>query len=51
VIHRQPDPVVDLQDAFGTPPPPELLLPDGLHPSLAGQKTIVRALVETLSKP
>jgi lysophospholipase L1-like esterase len=29
---------------------PELLLPDGLHPSLAGQRTIAGALVEQLSK-
>jgi lysophospholipase L1-like esterase len=49
VVRRQPDPVVDLQSVFGLPPDPTLLLPDGLHPSLAGQKAIVRALVETLT--
>jgi lysophospholipase L1-like esterase len=40
---------VDLQAVFGLPPAPSLLLPDGLHPSLAGQKKIVRAVVETLA--
>jgi len=43
------DPLVDLWEAFGDPPEPELLLPDGLHPSLAGQKTIAAALVKQLS--
>jgi lysophospholipase L1-like esterase len=43
------EPVVNLQDLFGLPPDPELLLPDGLHPSLAGQKAIVRTVVETLT--
>jgi len=43
------DPVVDLWEAFGDPPNPEFLLPDGLHPSLAGQKAIAAALVERLS--
>jgi len=46
---RQGDPVVDLHAAFGDPPDPDLLLPDGLHPSLAGQKVIAKALVEKLS--
>ena len=43
------EPWVNLQDVFGLPPDPELLLPDGLHPSLAGQTAIVRAAVETLT--
>ncbi len=43
------DPLVDLWKAFGDPPEPEFLLPDGLHPSLAGQKAIAAALVEQLS--
>jgi len=43
------DLLVNLQDVFGLPPDPALLLPDGLHPSLAGQTEIVRAVVETLS--
>ena len=49
VVRRQPDPVVDLYALFGLPANPEWLLPDGLHPSLAGQKAIVSALVEQLS--
>ena len=48
-VRDQPDLVVDLWTAFGTPPDPGLLLPDGLHPSLAGQKTIVTALVDRLA--
>jgi lysophospholipase L1-like esterase len=43
------DPLVNLQEVFGLPPDPTLLLPDGLHPSLAGQTAIVRAVVETLA--
>jgi lysophospholipase L1-like esterase len=43
------EPLVNLQDLFGLPPDPALLLPDGLHPSLAGQTAIVRAVVETLA--
>ena len=42
------DPLVDLWEAFGDPAQPELLLPDGLHPSIAGQKAIAAALVERL---
>ncbi len=42
------DPLVDLWEAFGDPVEPELLLPDGLHASLAGQKTIAAALIERL---
>ena len=49
VVRRQPDAVVDLQAAFGQSPDPDLLLPDGLHPSLAGQTLIVRMLVEKLA--
>lgn len=40
------DTLVDLWEAFGDPPEPELLLPDGLHPSLAGQRSITAAFVE-----
>lgn len=43
------DPVVDLQQIFGIPANPDYLLDDGLHPSLAGQKAIVRAVVEKLA--
>jgi lysophospholipase L1-like esterase len=42
------DPLVDLWETFGEPAQPEFLLPDGLHPSLAGQKAIAAALVERL---
>lgn len=49
VVRRQPEPVVDLQPVFGVPPDPELLLPDGLHPSLAGHKAILAALVMALA--
>ena len=48
-VRGQADPVVDLQAVFGDAPDPSLLLPDGLHPSLAGQKVITRALLETLA--
>ncbi len=44
------DPLVDLWAAFGNPAKLELLLPDGLHPSLAGQKAIAVALVERLAR-
>ena len=43
------DPLIDLWEVFGTPADPEFLLPDGLHPSLVGQKAIAAALVERLS--
>jgi len=41
------DPVVDLQAVFD-PLDPDMLLVDGLHPSLLGQKAILRALLERL---
>jgi len=44
------DPLVDLWEAFGDPAEPHFLLPDGLHPSLAGQKAIAAALVERLGR-
>lgn len=49
VIRGRPEPVVDLQSLFGNPPAPELLGPDGLHPSLTGQQAIARAVVERLT--
>jgi lysophospholipase L1-like esterase len=48
VIKRMPDPVVDLQAVFGLPPDKSCLLDDGLHPSLEGQKAILRAVVDKL---
>jgi lysophospholipase L1-like esterase len=47
VLLSMPDPVVDLQAAF-EPLNPAWLLDDGLHPSLDGQKIILRAMVEKL---
>ena len=49
VAREGQDRLVNLQDVFGLPPDPTLLLPDGLHPSLAGQKAIARAAIETLT--
>lgn len=48
-VRRQPDPHVDLQPLFGTPANPAYLLSDGLHPNLAGQIVIARAVVERLA--
>ena len=48
-VRRMPEPVVDLQAAFGLPPDPALLLDDGLHPSLEGQKVILKSLVKLLA--
>lgn len=50
IIKIRQEPVVDLQEVFGHPPSPELLLDDGLHPSLTGHKQIVKALLNFLSK-
>ena len=44
------DPLVDLRKTFGNPANPDYLLPDGLHPSLEGQKAISAAVVERLSR-
>jgi acyl-CoA thioesterase-1 len=49
LIRRQPGVCVDLQPVFGLPANPALLMDDGLHPNLAGQKAIVKALVEQLT--
>jgi acyl-CoA thioesterase-1 len=43
------DMVVDLSDAFGSPPDAGLLSADGLHPTLAGQKAIARRFVQRLA--
>lgn len=43
------DVVVDLADAFGSPPDASLLSADGLHPTLAGQKAIARRFAERLA--
>lgn len=49
VVRRQPEPVIDVQAVFGRPAAADFLLPDGIHPSLAGHKAIVRALIERLT--
>lgn len=49
-VLNQPDPVVDLRDVLGRPARKELLLSDGLHPSLEGQKAILRRVVRALSQ-
>ena len=43
------EPVVDLTAVFGVPAAGDLQGPDGVHPSLAGQTAIARALVERLT--
>ena len=48
-IRKQEDRIVDIQAVFGLPADPELQGPDGVHPSLDGQKAIARALVGSLS--
>jgi len=49
IARAQPETTVDLYSLFGIPANPDWLLDDGLHPSLEGQKAIVRALVEELA--
>jgi lysophospholipase L1-like esterase len=48
LLRRQLDSVLDLQAIFGNPTPLDLMYSDGIHPSLAGQQAIVRALVKHL---
>jgi acyl-CoA thioesterase I len=48
-VRDQPEPVVDAQAALGDPAGSDLLGPDGLHATLAGQSAIARAVVETLA--
>jgi lysophospholipase L1-like esterase len=50
VLRDEPDPVVDLITLFGQPPAAGLLGEDGVHPTLAGQQAIARALVERLTE-
>ena len=50
LIRAQEETVVDTQAVFGLPADPELEGPDGVHPSLAGQKAIARAFVERLTE-
>ncbi|MGH2559237.1 MAG: SGNH/GDSL hydrolase family protein [Thermomicrobiales bacterium] len=48
-LRSQFDPVVDLQATFGVPANPEFVPTDGIHPSIAGHKAIVTAVVEHLT--
>jgi lysophospholipase L1-like esterase len=50
VLRDEPVPVVDLVTLFGQPPAARLLGDDGVHPTLAGQQAIARALVERLTE-
>jgi lysophospholipase L1-like esterase len=49
VIRQQEGLVIDLEPAFGSPLVAEYLEPDGLHPTLAGQREIARTLVAGLA--
>jgi len=49
-VRRRGGEVVDIHKIFGNPPNPDWLLADGLHPSLEGQKAIVKALVEHMAQ-
>lgn len=49
LIRGYPDPAIDLWPAFGEQADRALFLSDGLHPSLAGQVAIARALIRGLS--
>jgi acyl-CoA thioesterase I len=48
-VGRFDEPVVDVVAAFGVPSDDDLLGPDGVHPTLAGQTAIVTALVDHLT--
>ncbi|MQY05634.1 SGNH/GDSL hydrolase family protein [Actinomadura macrotermitis] len=48
-IRRRPEPVVDLAGAFRPGDDPLLLGPDGLHPTPAGQRAVLAALVRALA--
>ena len=49
LLRLKSEPIIDLQSTSGQPATQDLFLPDGVHPSLAGYKAIVKALVEGLS--
>lgn len=48
-MRGQSEIVIDLQNVFGVPVKWEWQGPDGVHPSLEGQKAIIKAVVERLS--
>jgi len=49
LVRRIPGAAVDAWAAFGSPPPGDLLLPDGLHPSLKGQMRIAAAVLRAFA--
>jgi acyl-CoA thioesterase-1 len=49
-VHELGDPVVDVRELFGDPPGAGLLMDDGVHPSLAGQRAIAAALIGVLGQ-
>lgn len=49
-LRRIGAPLVDLFALFGTPPAPELLMEDGLHLTLAGQKRLALEILRGWSK-
>lgn len=49
LVRAMPGTVIDLHAAFGSPPPEELYLGDGLHPSSAGQALMLRTLLSGLA--
>jgi len=49
ILRSQPEPVVDVQAIFGHPAAEEFVGPHGPTPSLTGQQTIAKALVERLA--
>jgi acyl-CoA thioesterase-1 len=48
-MRQQPEPVVDMQVAFGDPVPADFQEPDGLHPTLVGHQAIAREFVNRLA--
>jgi lysophospholipase L1-like esterase len=48
-LRDQPELVVDIYAGFGRPVLPEFQEPDGLHPTLAGHKALVREFVNRLA--
>jgi len=50
LIKDRPEPVIDIRGLFEASQQQDLLLEDGVHPSLEGHKVITRAVVEFLSR-
>jgi lysophospholipase L1-like esterase len=49
IVRELDGPVVDLRARLGEPPPAELFMDDGVHPSPAGQTAIAAALLRRLA--